>query len=302
MRSTAWLLAALCLLGWACASAPPRGSLGERVDAVIEQSAGAGGRTVAIAFHDLQTGEELMRAEHASLHAASTMKVPVMVALWAAIDRGELSLDQAVPVRNEFKSIADGSSYTLDAKEDGDPDLYAALGGTRPLGELMRRMIVRSSNLATNLLIELAGAPRVGETMRALGAGEMRVLRGVEDGKAYEKGLNNTVTAYDLLLVLRAIAEGRAVSAAASAHMIEILSRQEFNEKIPAGLPPGVRVAHKTGDITGIHHDSAIVWPAPDKPPYLLVVLTSGYADEAEANRTIAAISQAIWELRRGAG
>jgi beta-lactamase class A len=299
MRSRCWLLAAACLLGWGCASAPPLATLAERVDQVVREG-GGGERRVAIAFADLGSGETLMRLEHASFHAASTMKVPVMVALWAAIDRGELTLEQPVAVRNEFKSIADGSPFSLDAKEDGDPELYAALGGTRPLAELMRRMIVRSSNLATNLLIELAGAARVDATMRGLGVLEIRVLRGVEDGKAYEKGLNNTVTAHDLLLVLRAIAQGRAVSAAASAGMIEILRRQEFNEKIPAGLPAGVAVAHKTGDITGIHHDAAIVWPAAGKPPYLLVVLTSGFADEAAANRTIAAVSRAVWELRSG--
>ncbi len=162
----------------------------------------------------------------------------------------------------------------------------------------MRRMIVRSSNLATNLLIELARPERVMELMRALGARDIRVLRGVEDEKAYEAGLNNTTTAYDLMLVLRAIAERRAVTPAASEAMLAILAAQEFKEKIPAGLPAGVGVANKTGDITGIHHDAAIVLP-PGEPPYVLVVLTKGFADEAAANALIAAVSRAVWEARR---
>jgi beta-lactamase class A len=283
----------------ACASAaPPAASpsaaLASRVDAIL---AGAGG-TVAVAYYDLGNRATLLRNERLSLHAASTMKVPVLLALFRDVDRGALALDQPVAVRNEFKSIADGSAFALDPKEDGDPDLYSALGGTRPLAELARRMIVRSSNLATNLLIELVGAPRVMELMRVLGARDIRVLRGVEDEKAYAAGLNNTATAYDLMLVLRAIAERRAVSPAASEMMLSILAAQEFREKIPAGLPPGVPVANKTGDITGIHHDAAIVMP-PGEPAYVLVVLTSDFADEAAANRAIAEVSRAVWEERQ---
>jgi beta-lactamase class A len=279
----------------ACATAPPRtAALERRLDAVL---AGAGGE-VALAYHDLGTGATVLRNPRLSVHAASTMKVPVMLALFREVDRGALRLDQPVPVRNEFRSIVDGSPFALEQEEDGDPELYGALGQSRPLEELMRRMIVRSSNLATNLLIELARPERVMELMRALGARDIRVLRGVEDEKAYEAGLNNTTTAYDLMLVLRAIAERRAVTPAASEAMLAILAAQEFKEKIPAGLPAGVVVANKTGDITGIHHDAAIVLPA-GEPPYVLVVLTRGFADEAAANALIAAVSRAVWEARR---
>lgn len=279
----------------ACATAPPRtAALERRLDAVL---AGAGGE-VALAYHDLGTGATVLRNPRLSLHAASTMKVPVMLALFREVDRGALRLDQPVPVRNEFRSIVDGSPFALEQKEDGDPELYGALGQSRPLEELMRRMIVRSSNLATNLLIELARPERVMELMRALGARDIRVLRGVEDEKAYAAGLNNTTTAYDLMLVLRAIAERRAVTPAASEAMLAILAAQEFKEKIPAGLPAGVAVANKTGDITGIHHDAAIVMPE-GEPPYVLVVLTKGFADEAAANALIAAVSRAVWEARR---
>jgi beta-lactamase class A len=223
------------------------------------------------------------------------MKVPVMVALFQAAGRGDLKLDQPVPVKNEFKSIVDGSPFHLDPKEDGDPDLYKALGTEVPLDELTRRMIVRSSNLATNLLIQLVGAPRVMAQMRDLGAEDLEILRGVEDQKAYDAGLNNKVTAYDLMVVLSAVAQGRPES---SDRMLEILKHQEFNEKIPAGLPPGTPVAHKTGDITKVHHDAAIVYP-PGESPYVLVVLTSGIADEKVADQTIVEISRAVWEGRK---
>ncbi len=274
---------------------PP--ALAEGVDEVLRHHGGRG-VTIAVAYRDLGTGKSLLRNEHVKLHAASTMKVPVMVALFQAAGRGDLRLDQPVPIKNEFKSIVDGSPFHLDPKEDGDPDLYKSLGTEAPVDELMRRMIVRSSNLATNLLIELVGAPRVMERMRELGAEDLLILRGVEDQKAYDAGRNNKVTAYDLMLVLSAVAEGRPES---SDRMLDILKHQEWNEKIPAGLPPGTPVAHKTGDITKIHHDAAIVYP-PGESPYVLVVLTSGIADEKVADQTIAEISRAVWEGRQGKG
>jgi len=155
-------------------------------------------------------------------------------------------------------------------------------------------MITRSSNLATNTLIALVGADEVNRTMRTLGARRIRVLRGVEDGKAFDKGLINTTTARDLAIILEAIEEGRAGSSAATREMREILLAQEFNEKIPAGLPPGTRVAHKTGEITAHSHDAAIVYP-PGKKPYVLVVLTRGIQDGARSSRLIADISSIVY-------
>jgi beta-lactamase class A len=269
-------------------------TVAERVDAVLKHRGGRG-VTIAVAYRDLGTGKTVLRNERVKLHAASTMKVPVMVALFQAAGRGDLRLDQPVAIRNEFKSIVDGSPFQLDPKADGDPELYGSLGGELPLDELTRRMIVRSSNLATNLLIDLVGAPRVNERMHELGAEDTEILRGVEDQKAFDAGLNNKVTAYDLMLLLAAVAEGRPE---ASDRMLEILKAQEFNEKIPAGLPKGTPVAHKTGDINKVHHDAAIVYP-PGAAPYVLVVLTTGIADEKVADQTIAEVSQAVWEGRQ---
>jgi beta-lactamase class A len=291
------------LLATACAATAPPASKpvaevskpAASVSAAIQESLGGSKGITAVSFYDLATGEIAGREEHRRFHAASTMKVPVLVELFREIDRGELALDRPVLVRNEFKSLVDGSPFTLNKDEDGDPDLYAAVGKSRPLGELARRMIQRSSNLATNLLIELLDPKRVTAEMRALGANDIEVLRGVEDQKAFDAGIINSTTAYDLQVILRAIAEKKAVSEAASATMIEILEGQEFKEKIPAGLPAGTRVANKTGDITGVHHDAAIIFPAA-RAPYVLVVLTEGYPSEEEADASIAAVSRAVWQ------
>jgi beta-lactamase class A len=270
-----------------CASTPE-----SRVDRIL---AAHPGKTIAVAYCDVATGTTLLRNERERFHAASTMKVPVMLGIFEAVTRGELSLDQPVLVRNEFTSIFDGSKYALEAREDSEVALYDLIGKELPLRELVRRMEVSSSNLATNIVIDLIGAERVMRLMGEIGANDIQVLRGVEDDKAYHAGMNNTTTARDLMLVFRTLAEKRAVSPAASEEMIEILALQEHNDGIPAGLPAGTKVAHKTGWITAISHDAALVF-RPDGTQYVLVVLTRGFTDSAEANRVIAEISRVMWE------
>ncbi len=159
--------------------------------------------------------------------------------------------------------------------------------------DLTERAITTSSNLATNLLVDRLTADSVRATMDRLGAPGLRVLRGVEDLKAFEAGLSNSTTAKALATVLAALRDGRAVSPRADAEMVEILARQDFNEMIPAGLPAGTRVAHKTGWITEIHHDAAIVYPERGAP-YVLVVLTAGLADRAESARLGAEVARAV--------
>jgi beta-lactamase class A len=156
-------------------------------------------------------------------------------------------------------------------------------------------MIIASSNLATNIIIEKAGASNVTNTMRGYGAKDIKVLRGVEDQKAYDNGLNNTTTAYDLMIIFEKLAKGKAVSKKASQMMINILFDQKFNTIIPAQLPKEVKVAHKTGFITGIHHDSGIVFLA-DGRKYVLVLLSKNIEEEDKAVRAMANVSGMIYQ------
>jgi beta-lactamase class A len=263
----------------------------EKIQERIRQDSGA---QVGLAYVDLATRDTLFLSADSSFHAASTMKVPVMIALFRRANSGSFAMDQRLMIVNQFASIVDGSSYSLDLNSDSDSTLYHRIGDRVPVDTLLRLMITRSSNFATNTLISLVGAEEVNRTMRALGAERIQVLRGVEDGKAFEKGLNNTTTARDLAIILRAIEEGRAASPDATREMKDILLAQEFNEKIPAGLPPGVRVAHKTGEITAHSHDAAIVYP-PGRSPYVLVVLTRGIQDGSKSSKLIADISSIIY-------
>jgi beta-lactamase class A len=252
------------------------------------------GADVAVWYHDLATGDTLAISADVSFHAASTMKVPVMIELFRRADAGTLSLDRTVRVQNRFASIVDGSPFTLNMGDDSDSSMYTLVGHDVSLRELNDRMITRSSNLATNAMIELLDPRRVDATAHALGARDIRVLRGVEDQKAFDRGLNNTTTARDLGTLLEAIERGTAATAASCADMKRVLLRQEFSTEIPAGLPGGTPVAHKTGWITGTLHDAAVVYPH-GRAPYVLVVLTRKIPEQKDAQALIADLSRLVY-------
>jgi beta-lactamase class A len=272
------------------------GTLSARIAARIAEVPGA---EVAVSYRDLQSGDSLDLRADVDFHAASTMKVPVMIEVLRSVDEGRLGLDQEILLVNAFHSIVDGSPYALDANDDSDSTVYARVGQRVPVRELLERMIVRSSNLATNALIALVGADQANASAHRLGASHIRVLRGVEDGKAYAAGRNNTTTSADLAVLLERIEHGDALRPESARLMKEILLRQQFNDEIPAGLPPGTPVAHKTGSITATLHDAAIVYPR-GRAPYVLVVLTRNIPDENVAKRLIADISRIVWSQATG--
>ncbi len=280
-----------CILLAALSGAPEKDGLEARIQALIHES---GAETAAVAFDSLETGRKIRINPHERFHAASTMKVPVMMAIFELAHEKRLRLDDPVPVVNDFISLADGSHFSTGAEDDADQEIYHRIGQTMSVRELMERMETLSSNLAINILIQRVTPERIMALMRSLGAPDMHVLRGVEDNRAYERGLNNTTTAGALLTLFRKLEERRVVSSVDSDAMVRILEGQQHRSGIPAGLPPGTRVANKTGWFTGTAHDAAIVFP-PGRKPYVLVVLTRGIQDEARAWKLIAGISREVW-------
>ena len=251
--------------------------------------------TFALAYKDLSSGEEILINEKISFHAASTMKTPVLIEAYKQAATGKFQIQDSLLVKNEFKSIVDGSLYSLDSKDDSDVELYKREGKKVKIYDLLYLMIIKSSNLATNLVIDLVGAKNVNNTMRQMGTNDIQVLRGVEDNKAYRKGINNTTTAYDQMLIFSEMANGKIVSQESSDAMISILIDQKFNDKIPAKLPNNVKVAHKTGWITGVNHDAGIVL-LPDGRKYVLVLLSKDLEDDQAAVQSMAKVSRMIYQ------
>jgi len=290
----------LMLAGCAGRITNPTGAAEESVAAAINARAARTPGAVVRVIAARLDGRGPRIAIHADslVHAASTMKVPVMIALAQADDRGMIRLDDSVPLTNRFASIVDGSPFTLDRGADSDDAVYARVGERVPIRWLATRMITHSSNLATNVLLTVVRADSVTALTRALGTTRMIVRRGVEDTPAFRAGLNNVTTAADLAALMVAIATDRAASPAACAWMRDVLFAQHWNDAIPVGLPAGTRIAHKTGNITAVEHDAAIVYPT-GGAPYVLVILTSGVPRSEDATTLIADIARLVHPAMR---
>ena len=295
LKLPAILAAAIVLISSCTSSKKALRTLQSDIDKEISGKKG----TFAVAFKDLKTGREIKINDKETFHAASTMKTPVMIEVYKQAAEGKFSLSDSLELKNEFKSLVDGSPYSLDSADDSEYELYKHIGEKRTISALLYQMIIVSSNFATNLIMQKVGAQNVTQSMRQLGAKDIQVLRGVEDDKAFEKGLNNTITAHDLMLIFEKIAKGEAVNAGASQAMINILLDQKFNEIIPALLPTDVKVAHKTGSITHVHHDSGIVI-LPGGRKYVLVLLSKDWDDEKLTIQTMANISLLIYKYVTG--
>jgi beta-lactamase class A len=241
-------------------------------------------------------------------YAASTMKVAVLAALYRRAEAGELDLDAPVPVRNRFTSAAAGAPpFGCAADYDNDPEPAARLGGEASLRWLAHRMIIRSSNLATNLVLEHVGLPAVAAAWAAAGARHSVVGRGIEDAAARELGITNLVTAADLAALTGEIAlgaerPGPLASPAGCRAMRDTLLAQEWREDLAQGLPSGTPFAHKNGWVTGVRLSAGVVFP-PDAAPYALAVcvtspIAAGEDETDPACRLLARVAAASWASR----
>ncbi|MGH3331341.1 MAG: serine hydrolase [Nocardioidaceae bacterium] len=270
----------------------PSEALDHLVDAFVRDH---GPGTVSVWYGDIEGNPSYTRDEHETHYAASTMKLPLVVAAHRRHERGEIDLDSEVEVHNEFASAANGSPFSLDRLEDQDDEIWDLVGSRATLRALARHAIVRSGNLATNLLLEHVGAGEVAAVLEQAGCTPDTVLpRGIEDAAAREAGLDNIVTAHDLAMVMAGVANRTLAREETCLAVEEVVARQEHRDKIPAGLPVDTYVANKTGWVDGVAHDVALVRPH-DAAPYVLAVCTTIDVPEATASALIARISRGIW-------
>ncbi len=250
----------------------------------------AGILSLAVALYDYETELHFSYQGDRYFHAASTMKMAVLLALFKAAEEGKIRLEDKLHVRNRFRSIADGCVFKINPSYDGDGNIYKSIGRAVTIAELARVMIVRSSNLATNLLIDYIGIHFVRRVLDDAGIDGIKIQRGVEDEVAYRQGLNNEVSADGLAKLFRLLCEEDFLSAESRKQIVDVLLGQEYNSMIPAGLPAAAKVAHKTGEISTVCHDGGIVF-LPGRKPYVLVVLTECKPGAEQRHRAVAAIS-----------
>ncbi len=247
-----------------------------------------------MAVNDFETGATLAYHADRWFHAASTIKLAVLLGVFSALHNGKLLPQSRLHVRNHFRSAHDGSAFRVLSERDADSEVQAAVGKTMRLRDLARNMIIRSSNLATNLLLDYLGIEFLQRVLEGFSLSGIDLRRGVEDELAFQNGINNRVTAEGLVQLLRLIAEERAFTPELSRHMLEILHDQEFRSGIPAGLPANARVAHKTGEISTIAHDAGIVY-LPNRKPYVVAILSEWEPETSGRSPTIAAASYMLY-------
>lgn len=278
--------------GTALRSVAATPDLFEEVARIHEAS---GARAIALAYYDYASETGLGIHADRLFHAASTIKVPILIALFGAIEQGRFTLEDRLHVRNRFSSVVDGEPFSVATTRDANAAVHRALGKTMKIGQLAQHMIATSSNLATNLLLDLIGIEEANRILQEVGIEGVELHRGVEDEKAFDAGISNSVTANGLLKVFRLIEERALFSEEASQQMLDILHKQEFKSFIPAGLPSEARVAHKTGEISTIAHDAGLVF-LPQRKPYAVVILTEWPPDVGERSETLAQVSKAIYQ------
>ncbi|GAA3151180.1 beta-lactamase class A [Kribbella aluminosa] len=243
-------------------------------------------------------------------YSASTMKLPVAMAMMRKVEAGELALDRPVTVHNDFESAA-GGRFGVNPDEDEAPATWTRLGAQVPLGWLATEMITRSSNLATDLVLEQVG---VDAAHRALAestlrssrqpdldpaddrspSGASKIQRGIDDSAAQRAGISNLMSPAGLAGVLVAVGNQEGAS---GDYLRDLLAGNQWNGEIPAELPAGTRVEHKNGWDTRIRHDGGIVRPA-DADPFVLVVCTTSDLPDSEAQQLIASIALEAWNHR----
>ncbi len=285
-------------------------SSADSLDAVLdarlrEIAARLAGGSLGVSAFDYLSGLSWSYNGDRWFHAASVVKIAVLAAVFDAAEQGRFELHARLHVRNRFLSAADGQPFRVDPARDADPEVHAAIGRTMQVRHLAQRMIVSSSNLATNLLFDLVGLEGAQRTMERLGVEGVELRRGVEDERAFEQGISNRMTPDGAVALLRAIVAAKGLSPVSSEEMINILLDQQFTGTIAPGLPPAVRsiakVAHKTGEISTVTHDAGAVF-MPGRPPYVIAVFVESDGDLKERQEAGIAASAAVCECAMAAG
>ena len=249
----------------------------------------------AVALQDYQDGFRFAINAERRFHAASTMKVAILLAIGKAIDEERIRPDDTLHVRNRFLSAADGSPFRIDAETDGYAALHRLIGRAAKISDLAEWMIVSSSNLAANLLLDYLTVEYVRKVLRAADVNGLQLRRGVDDTKAFEQNFNNETTAHGLVELFAAL-RGDFLSKTSRDRAINILLQQRFNSMLPALLPGHVSVAHKTGEISTACHDAGIIY-LPEREPYILVVLSETTPDANGRREAIAKVSEAVFQV-----
>lgn len=236
-----------------------------------------------IAIKNLKTGETFYSNEHKVFESGSLYKIWIMTTAYDQIQNKTLKEDEVLS--EEIAVLNKEFNIPTESAELTDGII------TIPVGNAIEQMITISHNYAALLLTKKIKLSNVVVFLKQNGFTESKV--GID-------GSSPTSTPYDIALFFEKLYKGELANKENTEKMIDLLKKQQLNDKLPKYLPQDAVVAHKTGEIGWFSHDAGIVYsPSGD---YVIVVLSESQFPPGAEDR-IAQVSKAVYEyFMRGDG
>ncbi|MBU5255955.1 serine hydrolase [Tissierella praeacuta] len=236
---------------------------------------------VSIIIKDLTNDQWLLKYnENRVFPSASLIKIPIMIEALERVEKGELSLDKKIKIkaidRVDYSIISE-----LTLKE------YTLI-------DLITLMIILSDNTATNVLIDLLGYEKINETVKKLNCNNTILKRKMMDFTAAKEGRENLTSPMDMALFMEKIYNKSIISPKICDIMIDILTRQKHRDMLPRYILDEVKIANKTGELSGINHDIGIFYL--ENINYLIGIFTTNGKDDLVGKRTIGRISKLVYD------
>ena len=218
--------------------------------------------------------------------SASVIKIPVMVAVYRKVEKGELGFSQEIEIQEEDWAAGAGWLQWEDA------------GTKQTVGDLLLLMMTQSDNVATNALVRVVGGPdHVNEVARSLGAKNTLLYQKVSSERGAVPALDNRTTPRDMAVMLEKIARKEAAGAQSCEYMVELMYTNELDWWLDAGLPADVYAANKAGWLYKVYSDVGLV--NADGRRYVVSIMTKyGPEDVNEGELLIEDLSRATWEAQ----
>jgi len=234
-----------------------------------------------IVVKDLRTGWKVAFNEGQAFPSASLVKIPIMAASLKAAQEGRLNLDDSVILKGSYKVPGSGILKTVPA------------GTPVKVSRLMELMVTESDNTAANMLIDRLGFDYINSYFLKLGLDETNLSRKMMDFRRRRRGVENYTTPDDMAYILEKIYRNKLLNYGASQECLSLLKEQKYRDRLPAKLPAGTEVAHKTGLERNVCHDVGIIFA--QKGDLLVCVLTKHASNSRQSKEFIARVGLAAY-------
>lgn len=253
-----------------------RAQFADRLETIASHLDGVMGYVVV----DLTSGDRIERLAASPFATASTIKLAILYELFKQAEEGRVKLDAPIPLDRAHVVGGSGVLFELSAP-------------TLPLRDYATLMIVLSDNTATNVVIDALGMERINARMQAMGLADIKLRRRMMDLDAAKRGNENIATPGSIAKLLGIIASGEGLTPASTDALLAILKKEKTSPMLQ-GIPSGVPVASKPGDLDGVRVDAGIVY-VPDRS-YVFVAMTGWLQKDEDGERAITDASRAAYE------